>query len=564
MRKLYETWLQNAIEDEEIIAELNEIQNDEEAINDRFYRELAFGTGGLRGVIGAGTNRMNIYTVKKASQGLADYLNAAFETPSIAIAYDSRKNSKRFAEAAAEVFAENGILVHIFSELMPTPMLSFAVRNLSCSGGIVLTASHNPAKYNGYKVYGADGCQITLEAAEKITGYIAAADAFEGKRAAFEQMLSCGMIRYIGQGTVDAYFDAVKQYSVFDCDDAALKIVYTPLNGTGLKPVLRILNEIGVRDITVVPEQEQPDETFATCPYPNPEEKEALALGVGLSEKLGVDMLLGTDPDCDRVGTAVRHNDEYVLINGNEMGVLLLDFICMMLSNTGKMPQNPLAVKTIVTSEMAQSVADHYRVELLNVLTGFKFIGEQIGLLEQRGEEARYIFGFEESYGYLSGTHARDKDAVNAAMLICEMAAYYKAKGMTLVDRLNELFAAHGYFYDHLESFTFEGADGMKHMQKMMQGLRAASPESLGGVAVVSTADYLESVEKSASGNTKIELPKSDVIGYSLAGGSRVVVRPSGTEPKIKVYYSLKCENASRAQEVFEKIAADAHRMLGV
>ncbi len=562
-RELYEKWLMEAVEDEEIISELKQIKGDDEGIKDRFYRELAFGTGGLRGVIGAGTNRMNIYTVRKASQGFADYLNAAFEKPSVAIAYDSRKNSKKFAETAAEVFAANGILVYIFSELMPTPMLSFAVRQLSCSGGIVLTASHNPAKYNGYKVYGADGCQITLEAAEQITGYIVSVDAFGVKHEVLDQAVACETVRYIGEDTIGAYFDAVKEYSVFDCRDVPLKVVYTPLNGTGLKPVLRILNEVGISDIAVIPEQERPNAAFTTCPYPNPEEKEALALGVALSEALGADLLLGTDPDCDRVGTAVRHNEEYVLISGNQMGVLLLDFVCGMHQMNGTMPQKPIAVKTIVTSEMAQRVADFYGVELKNVLTGFKFIGEQIGLLEEKGEAGRYVFGFEESYGYLSGTHARDKDAINAAMLICEMAAYYKVKGMTLCDRLDELFSEHGYYDDRLESFTFEGADGMEHMQKMMRDLRGAQINALGGTLVISTTDYLESTETGADGKAEIDLPKSDVIGYALEGG-RVVIRPSGTEPKIKVYYSLRCEDEAQAQKVFDQIAADVHQVLGV
>nr|WP_307757298.1 phospho-sugar mutase [uncultured Christensenella sp.] len=557
-------WIESAKNDPEINEELLKIQGDEVAIKDRFYRDLAFGTGGLRGVIGAGTNRMNIYTVRKATQGIAEYLNESFDGASVAIAYDSRKNSKKFAQTAAEVFAGNGIKVYLFDTLMPTPMLSFAVRQLKCSAGVVITASHNPAKYNGYKVYGSDGCQITLEAAEMITGYIGRKNIFEDIRQDdFNRSLSAGMICYIDQSTIDEYFRAVKRYSVFE-ETGGLKIVYTPLNGAGLKPVLRILNEIGIRDITVVPEQEKPDENFTTCPYPNPEEKEALKLGVALCEKTGADLLLGTDPDCDRVGTAVKHNGEYILVNGNQMGVLLFDFVCMMRSNTGDVPEKPVAVKTIVTTEMAQSIADEYGVELINVLTGFKFIGEQIGLLEKKGEVERYVFGFEESYGYLSGTHARDKDAVNASMLICEMAAYYKIKGMTLIDRLGELYRKHGYFYDRLESFTFEGADGMQHMEDLMKKLRKEDVKMWGSLPVKKISDYLTSVQKEDGTSTEITLPKSDVMGYTLEGGSSVVIRPSGTEPKIKIYYSLRCRNEQEAKKMFDAVTGDIHAFLNV
>lgn len=563
-KKLYMQWIESAKNDPEINEELQKIQGDEIAIKDRFYRDLAFGTGGLRGVIGAGTNRMNIYTVRKATQGIAEYLNESFDGASVAIAYDSRKNSKKFAQTAAEVFAGNGIKVYLFDTLMPTPMLSFAVRQLKCSAGVVITASHNPAKYNGYKVYGSDGCQITLEAAEMITGYIGRKNIFEDIRQDdFNRSLSAGMICYIDQSTIDEYFRAVKRYSVFE-ETGGLKIVYTPLNGAGLKPVLRILNEIGIRDITVVPEQEKPDENFTTCPYPNPEEKEALKLGVALCEKTGADLLLGTDPDCDRVGTAVKHNGEYILVNGNQMGVLLFDFVCMMRSNTGDMPEKPVAVKTIVTTEMAQSIADEYGVELINVLTGFKFIGEQIGLLEKKGEVERYVFGFEESYGYLSGTHARDKDAVNASMLICEMAAYYKIKGMTLIDRLGELYRKHGYFYDRLESFTFEGADGMQHMEDLMKKLRKEDVKMWGSLPVKKISDYLTSVQKEDGTSTEITLPKSDVMGYTLEGGSSVVIRPSGTEPKIKIYYSLRCRNEQEAKKMFDAVTGDIHAFLNV
>ncbi len=564
IREQYEQWKEKKLEDIELTEELEAIAGNDEAVKDRFYRDLAFGTGGLRGVIGAGTNRMNIYTVRKASQGLADYLNTEFEAPSIAVAYDSRKNSQRFAKAAAEVFAENGIRVFQYQELMPTPMLSFAVRSLGCSAGIVITASHNPAEYNGYKVYGPDGCQITLEAAKKITGYIEQKDIFEDIRTGpFDSFLETGMIRYIDDDTIDAYFEAVKGYSLYE-KGGDIKIVYTPLNGTGLKPVLRILHETGFQNITVVPEQERPDEKFTTCPYPNPEEREALQLGLKLCEEMGADLMLGTDPDCDRVGAAVRQDKKYVLINGNQMGVLLFDFICMMRQAGGTMPKAPVAVKTIVTTEMAQSVADRYGVRLINVLTGFKFIGEQIGLLEERGEAERYLFGFEESYGYLSGIHARDKDAVNASMLICQMAAYYHEQGKTLIDRLNELYAEYGYFYDKLESFTFEGAAGMQRMSAIMRGLRSREISDIGSIKVVKSSDYLASQEHGEQGIRVISLPKSDVMGYLLEGGSSVVVRPSGTEPKMKIYYSLRCEDEVQAKKLYGAISEDMHHILGV
>ena len=558
----YKRWLAYEICDNEIKEELQSIQGNEAAISDRFYRDLAFGTGGLRGIIGAGTNRMNIYTVRKATQGISEYLNERFDDVSVAIAYDSRKNSKKFAQTAAEVFAGNGIKVYLFDTLMPTPMLSFAVRQLKCSAGVVITASHNPAKYNGYKVYGSDGCQITLEAAEMITGYIGRKDIFEDIRQDdFNRSLSAGMICYIGQDTIGAYFKAVKEYSVFDRNEC-LKVVYTPLNGAGLKPVLRILNEIGVHDITVVPEQENPDENFTTCPYPNPEEKEALELGVALCKKTGADLLLGTDPDCDRVGTAVRHNGEYILINGNQMGVLLFDFVCMMRSNTGDMPEKPVAVKTIVTTEMAQSIADEYGVELINVLTGFKFIGEQIGLLEKKGEVERYVFGFEESYGYLSGTHAKDKDAVNASMLICEMAAYYKIKGMTLIDRLDELYQKHGYYFDHLESKIYEGAQGNKRMNQIMRKLRMNFPEEIAGIRVNRTYDYLNRICYKNSIQTPINLPSSDVLGFELEGGSKITIRPSGTEPKLKIYYSLRTPDRDTASDIYREVEKAVNKTL--
>ncbi len=565
MQETYKEWLKNATQDKEIVDELNSIKANAEEIKERFYKELSFGTGGLRGILRAGTNGINIYTVRKATQGLCNYLKANFKNPSIAIAYDSRKNSFAFAKTAAEVFVANGVAVHIFKELMPTPTLSFAVRHLKCSGGIVITASHNPAKYNGYKVYDKNGCQITLETAQAITDCI-------NKVAIFKDILyskiddinTCKDINIISDTAISAYFKAVYKESVFkDSHKANLKVVYSALNGAGSKPVRRILITTGITDIIMVKEQKDPDSSFSTCPYPNPEEKEALTLGLKLAKVQNADILLATDPDCDRVGCAVKHKGEYPLINGNQMGVLLFDFICKMRTQTGTMPniagKKPVAVKTIVTTEMARAVADKYNVELIDVLTGFKFIGEQIALLG--GEEQRYIFGFEESYGYLSGSYARDKDAVNASMLICEMASYYKLQNKTLIDVLEELYLQYGYYFDNLESFTFEGAKGMEKMAEIMDSLRDGISK-LGKYEICATYDYLAGKKYIGSNVEKINLPTSDVISFQLTNGSFVVVRPSGTEPKLKVYYSLKCEKEEDAYAMFKEIAKEIQKLI--
>ncbi len=558
VKKQYEKWLRH-VDDAELMAELESIEDDEKAVEDRFFRELAFGTGGLRGVIGAGDNRMNVYTVKKATQGLCDYLSGKYASPSAAVSYDSRRHSDVFARAAAEVFAANGVRVYIFSELMPTPFLSFAVRELNCSAGIAVTASHNPAKYNGYKVYGGDGCQITLEAANEIIGHIRKTDTFFGvKTVDFEGAVQKGTVSFIEKNVITRYYEEVLQCSVYgETAQAGLRAVYTPLNGTGNKPVRRILDAIGIKDVAIVQEQELPDPDFSTCPFPNPEEKEALALGLELMKEKDADLLLATDPDCDRVGTAVKHNGEYVLVNGNQMGVLLFDFICKMRIQNGTMPKRPFAVKTIVTTEMAQAVADRYGVELCNVLTGFKFIGEQIGLLEQKGEEQRYVFGFKESYGYLSGAYVRDKDAVNASMLICEMAAYYKREGKSLIDALGEMYRAYGYYYDRLESRAYEGAAGMERMKVIMERIRKNPPGQIGGRKVAAVQDYLAQKEYSGGELKPLGLPASDVIGFQLEGGSSVVVRPSGTEPKLKVYYSLKCVGEEESAALFSAVEGD-------
>ena len=546
-KKIYQLWVKN-VNDTELSGELHDIASDPKAIADRFYRELEFGTGGLRGVLGAGTNRMNIYTVAKATQGYCNYLKAQTKAPSVAIAYDSRIHSDTFAKKAAEVFAGNGITVYIYPKLMPTPSLSFAVRDLHCAGGVVVTASHNPAKYNGYKVYGADGCQITMEAANAIQKEIDAVDPFRNvKYCDFDPGLKDGKIAYIGEDTVERYLAAVGAQSLFPNEKQEnISLVYTPLNGTGISCVPRCLREHGFSNMTIPVEQRDPNGRFPTCPYPNPEIREALQVGLACAKKNGSEMLLATDPDCDRVGVAVEDNGEYILINGNEMGVLLLDFICKMRIAKGTMPKEPIAVKTIVTTPMAAKVAEHYGVKLINVLTGFKYIGEQIGFLEKSGEADRYIFGFEESYGYLSGSFVRDKDAVNASLLICQMYAYYKARGKTLVDVLNKLYEEYGYYETRLKSFTFEGAVGFEKMQKLMADLRADQPAAFADFSVEKITDYLtESIDG---------LPKSNVIRFSLRDGSEAVIRPSGTEPKLKIYLTTTAQDKQKSMEKMETL----------
>lgn len=566
--KLYELWCEKATEDKDLISELNEIKDDKEAINDRFYKNLEFGTGGLRGVIGAGSNRLNIYTIRRATQGLADYVNESFKNASVAIAYDSRIKSDVFAKEAAKVLAANGIKVYIYPELMPTPMLSYAVRVLGCKAGIVVTASHNPAKYNGYKVYGEDGCQMTLEAAEIVLGKINSVDMFGGSKITdFDTALKNGTINYISQEIIDNYLEEVKKQGIHTelCATSGLKVVYTPLNGTGNKPVRAILNKIGITDVTVVPEQEKPDGNFPTCPFPNPEIKEALQLGLDLCKTVKPDLLLATDPDCDRVGIAVPSGDDYVLFTGNEVGALLLEYICEERKNLGTMPKNPVAIKTIVTTDICKRIAESYGVELIDVLTGFKFIGEQIGLLEAKGEESRYIFGFEESYGYLAGSYVRDKDAVVASMLICEMAAFYRTKGITLVEARKRLYEKYGVYFHTQKSFICEGSSGMQRMKEIMVTLRKQVPETIGGLKVIGFDDYIASVSLDiiTGKETAITLPKSDVLGFKLENNASVIIRPSGTEPKIKVYYTTTGKTQKEAEALEEKISEDFKGILG-
>ena len=532
INKEYLRWCSLAVDDQDLVKELQAIKGDETRIEDAFYRDLEFGTGGLRGVIGAGTNRINIYVVRKASQGLANYINKKFNNPSIAISYDSRIKSTLFANTAAEVFAANGIKVHIYKELMPTPLLSWAVRELHCSAGIMVTASHNPAKYNGYKVYGEDGCQITTKAAEEILSEIEVLDVFDDvKHGNYQDYLKSGMINIINDDVYTKFIERVKQETLLVDEkiDKSVKIIYSPLHGTGLKPVTRILIESGYNNVIVVKEQEFPDGNFTTCPYPNPEIKEAMQVGIDYAKKYQADLLIATDPDCDRVGIAVKGPKDYVLLTGNQVGVLLLDYICSQRIKHNRMPKDPVTVKTIVTTDMASVIAKRYGVELKEVLTGFKFIGEQILYLERQGKESSYIFGFEESYGYLSGGFVRDKDAVNGAFLIVEMFAFYKTQGISLLEKLDELYKKYGYYSNYLNSYEFEGSSGFKRMQDIMATFRAGF-SNFGRFKVEKVIDYQKGIN---------DLPKSNVLKMFLSDGVTLVVRPSGTEPKLKAYFMV-------------------------
>ena len=556
-KKEYLRWREQAKGDADVENELSAIAADENKIEDAFYRDLAFGTGGLRGVIGAGTNRMNIHTVAKASQGLADYIIKNFpeNERKIAVSYDSRIKSDLFSRVAAGVFAANGIKVYIYTELMPTPCLSYAVRALKCAAGIMVTASHNPSKYNGYKVYGEDGCQITTEAAKTILSEIEKIDNFaDVKTSCFDEGLENGSIEYISDDIYTAFVEEVKNQSVLsenDIVDKNVAIVFSPLHGTGLKPVLRTLKESGYTNITVVKEQEEPDGNFTTCPYPNPEIKEAMSLGMEYAEKYNADLLLATDPDCDRVGIAVKTpQGDYRLMTGNETGMLLLDYICKKRTENGTMPEDPVFIKTIVTIDMAERIAADYGVRTVNVLTGFKFIGEQIGLLEQQGKENSYIFGMEESYGYLSGGYVRDKDAVDGAFLICEMFAYYKTKGISLLDKLEEQYKKYGYCLNTLHFYEFEGSAGFAKMQEIMKTFRGEI-SSIGGKKVVNVLDYAPGIDG---------LPKSDVLKFLLEDNCSVVVRPSGTEPKLKTYLSVSGSSMEEADGVEKRICEDLNR----
>lgn len=563
----YGIWCEKAVKDPDLKKELESIKNNAELISDAFYKNLEFGTGGLRGVIGAGTNRMNVYTVGQASQGLAGYVNSVTENGKIAIAYDSRIKSDMFAKAAAEIFAANGIKVYIYRELMPTPMLSFAVRRLGCDAGVVVTASHNPSKYNGYKAYGSDGCQLGLEQADKVLGLMKNIDIFDGvKSVDFEAALADGRIEYISDTVIDEYLDCLEAQRISpETDVSGLNIVYTPLNGAGNKPVRAVLKRMGISKLTVVPEQEMPDGNFPTVPYPNPEIRQAFECALKVAESVNPDLLLATDPDSDRVGIAVNTGSEYRLFTGNEVGALLLNYILERKSADNTLPEKPIAVKTIVTTELCRKIADSYGCILTDVLTGFKFIGEQISMLADCGEEQRYILGFEESYGYLVGSYARDKDAVVASMLICEMAAYYKTLGKTLLDVLYELYEKHGYYYASQKSFTCEGQSGMEKISGIMEELRSNSPKEVCGKRVVKINDYGKSVSHDTVNGSKsaLTLPKSNVIGFYLEDGSSLIVRPSGTEPKIKLYIEAVGISAEDGEAKREAMAAAGTELLG-
>lgn len=555
-RKEYERWMKQAAMDEDIVEELRSM--DDAKMEDAFYRDLAFGTGGLRGVIGAGTNRINIYTIAKASQGLADYLKKNFEEPSVAIGYDSRIKSDVFARTAAGVFAANGVKVSIWPVLMPVPTVSFAARYLHTSAGVMITASHNPSKYNGYKVYGPDGCQITVETADNILKEIEKLDIFADVRNSdFEAGIANGSIQYIQDEVFTAFIEQVKSQSVLFGEevDKNIAIVYSPLNGSGLKPVTRTLKEMGYTNITVVREQEQPDGSFPTCPYPNPEIKEAMALGIEYAKRCNADLMLATDPDCDRVGIAVKnHVGEYELLTGNQTGMLLLDYICNQRQKHHKMPADPVMVKTIVTMDMAQQIAEHYGLRTINVLTGFKFIGEQIGRLEEQEKADSYVFGFEESYGYLTGSYVRDKDGVNGACMICEMFSYYATKGIGLLDKLDELYRMYGYCLNTLHSYEFDGSAGFVKMQKIMKAFRG-DVEKFGNKKVLKLLDYAAGLDG---------LPKSDVLKFLLEDNCSIVIRPSGTEPKLKMYISVSAEDKETAEKTEEEISRSAEEYLNV
>ncbi len=530
-RSLYDLWCKK-VSDPELCADLRAMgeSGDESAIEDAFYRNLEFGTAGLRGVLGAGTNRMNIHTVGQATQGVADYINSQAgegEPGTVAICYDSRINSELFAHTAASVLAANGIKSYVYPRLQPTPALSFATRYLGCAIGINVTASHNPAKYNGYKVYGPDGCQIASSIADAITEAISRVDMFDDvKTMPFAQAEEAGLANFIGEDVLDAFLDAVYEQHI-DQEESDLRVVYTPLNGTGLECVTRILKRIGVTDVHVVPEQEKPDGNFPTCPYPNPEIREALECGIALCEQVHPDLLLATDPDCDRVGTAVKDGDDYQLLSGNEVGVLLLDFICRLRKENGTLPEAPVAVTTIVSTSLADAVAAKYGVQMRRVLTGFKYIGGVIAELEQAGAPERFVFGFEESYGYLAGTHARDKDAVVASMLICQMARYYRTQGKNLYQAMQDIYREFGFHHNRTLSFAFEGAAGAQAMANIMAGFRESQPAEIAGLKVQAFLDYQEGVGG---------LPSANVLQFDLENGNKVIVRPSGTEPKVKVY----------------------------
>lgn len=563
INSLYSEWLEKAVADPDLKAELESIKGNDDEILDRFYKSLEFGTAGLRGVIGAGTNRMNVYTVGRATQGLADYLNANFENPSIAIGYDSRIKSEYFSKEAAKVLAANGVKVYIYDELEPTPCLSFAIRKFHTSSGIILTASHNPGKYNGYKCYDRRGYQMTDEAAEETYNYIQKVDYFTGiKSMDFDKALESGMIEYIGEDVIEEFLDEVQKQCINPeiCKNAGLKVIYTPLNGTGNKPVRKILDRIGIKDVYVVPEQEMPDGNFPTCPYPNPEIEQVFECGLKMADEIKPDILLATDPDCDRVGIAVPDKDgKLVLMSGNEVGAMLLNYILSQKKAKGTLSDTAIAVKSFVSTDLAEEIAKKYGCTFKNLLTGFKYIGELITNLEEEGRADDFVMGFEESYGYLAGTHARDKDAVVGSMMICEMASYYKMQGKSLVEVMDDIYSEFGYYCNIVKSYEFEGAAGMEKMAQIMNSLRENPPTEFAGTPVTYIGDYMTSTAKylDMGREEKIDLPKSNVLAYKTADGNGVIVRPSGTEPKIKTYITAIGKTKETAQQTADKLIAD-------
>ncbi len=566
---LYSLWLKEAVLDPDLKTELESIKGNEDEILDRFYKNLEFGTGGLRGVIGAGTNRLNVYTVSQATQGLANYLNKNFKEPSVAIAYDSRIKSDKFAEAAAGVLAANGIKVYIYPELMPTPMLSFAVRRLHCSSGIVITASHNPSKYNGYKCYDSRGFQMTDEAAAETYEYIKNVDVFTGvKRMDFDDALAEDMVDFIEDWVKDEFTEAVLSKSLNKklVASSGIKVLYTPLHGTGNKPVRRVLKKLGVKELEVVKTQEKPDGTFTTCPYPNPEIRQVFEEGLKETENFKADLIIATDPDCDRVGIAVLDGGEYKLMTGNEVGAMLSEYLLSTLKARGELPEKPILIKTIVTTPLIKDIANAYGAELYDLLTGFKYIGECITELEEKGEADRYVLGMEESYGYLAGTHVRDKDGVVAAMLVTEMAAFCKTEGKTLWQYMESIYEKYGYYFNELDNYAFEGASGMKKMADMMENLRNNVPAEISGSKVVWVGDYKKgtTLDLVSGASGKTGLPSSNVLSYRCENGSTAIVRPSGTEPKIKIYITAKESSREKAAAEVKNISEAMKGILGI
>ncbi|WP_160678596.1 phospho-sugar mutase [Clostridium sp. C8-1-8] len=565
----YNQWLQSPTINDEIKDELKNI-TDEKEIEDRFYKELEFGTGGLRGVIGAGTNRMNIYTVGKATQGLADYINEAYkDEKSVAIAYDSRNMSREFAKAAALTLCANDIKVYLFEDLRPTPMLSYTVRKLNCKGGIVITASHNPKQYNGYKVYGDDGGQVTDEPAKKIIGYVNAIEDYANVKSLTEsEALEKGLLQYIGEDVDKAYIDRVKELTIrkelVESSAKDLKIIYTPIHGSGNMPVRRVLKELGYANVHVVKEQEKPDGNFPTASYPNPEEPAVFKLALDLAKEVQPDIIFGTDPDCDRIGVVVKDNEgEYRVLTGNQTGMLLTHYVLNSLKDTNKLPENGAIIKTIVTTEAVRKMTAEYKVELIDVLTGFKYIGEKIREFEESGSH-KYLFGFEESYGYLAGEFVRDKDAVIASMLIAEMTLYYKSKGKTLYDGLIDIYNQYGFYRENLVSIELKGKEGQEKIASCIDNMRNNPISSVSGIKIVKRFDYKKSeetdVEKDAV--STINLPKSNVLKYILEDDSWFVVRPSGTEPKMKVYLSIVGSSLEDAENKIKKYTDDVMQII--